>query len=723
MLVFLSIDLSNAKVLKVPQDYPTIQDGIDAAVNGDTVLVADGTYKGEGNRRISFLGKMISVLSEHGPEMSIIDGENSDSWGFSFGINDSDFSVLSGFTITQFNSSGLSCYKVSPTISNCIISKNQPNEFVDYGGGVRCFYSFANFKECVFDGNIAPEGGGGVYCSLSNISLTNCIISNNELLSIGGEGGGIFLDYSGISMTNCVSYGNIAGPNGDRGGFVYTRSSPNIFLSSCILWNDFPDEISMSEGEATITYSDIDGGWPGEGNIDADPLFSDPGSGDFTLQGESPCIDGGDPYSRLDMDSSVNDMGASGGTGSLPDGVFGGVISGTLKASESPYIVSEDLIVEYGNSLFIEQGVKILFHNHSGIVVYGDLSAEGVNDSIILFSKFQEYDRGKGIRFNKGSGSFVTCIVENNYNVKGGGLHCAGSSVDIANCRVRSNKACYYGGGIYIDSSVVQIDNSLISSNAVSIFSGGGIYCSYSDPAIKNCTITNNTSSSIGGIYCNRADPTITNCILWNNAPNEIGVYLGTPIVTYSDIQGNWLGEGNIDEEPLFRDPDNCDYHLQSMTDPDCGDILDSPCIDTGDPAITDLYLGCEYGLGSDRSDMGAYGGENEGPPVSVDSPDHGNGLLSPKRKLVLRQNHPNPFNPSTTISYILVNAGFVNLRIFDIAGRLVCTLVAKQQNPGEYSILWRGTNEKGMHVASGVYICTLTTGDESENKKMILLK
>jgi predicted outer membrane repeat protein len=146
---------------------------------------------------------------------------------------------------------------------------------------------------------------------------------------------------------------------------------------------------------------------------------------------------------------------------------------------------------------------------------------------------------------------------------------------------------------------------------------GGGIQNVDSSPILINCTFTGNSAAVFGGgIYCAGGSPALTNCILWGDIPEEISILSGTPVITYSDIQGGFTGEGNIDTDPLFADFNNGDYHLKSQAgrwDPVSQswiiDDITSPCIDACDPSST---VGLEPVPNGGLINMGAYGGTAE---------------------------------------------------------------------------------------------------------------
>ena len=399
-IAFLLIpNISLAATIRVPSEQATIQAGIDAAVAGDTVLVADGTYTGEGNRDIDFKGKAITVQSENGYGNCIIDCEG-DGRGFYFHSGEGGTSTLSGFTIRNGlvsgteKGGGIYFSQSSPTISNCTITLNTGYT----GGGIYSIFSNPKVSNCVISGNTATNGGGiyctdsspsimnstitanaahgdggGIYCGGSaSPVITKCNISENEAYNQGGgiycgywtstfspspdiigciirnniarsNGGGIYAYNSYAKVTNCLISGNKA----FQGAGIFGTNNTSLKINNCtigsnnadaygggirvysydvltnsIFWQNTPDGIY---GDPTVTYSDIQGGYTGEGNIDSNPKFIS--ETDYRLTSSSPCIDTGTSNGAPDIDIDGNprpqgngyDMGAyesdqSGGT-------------------------------------------------------------------------------------------------------------------------------------------------------------------------------------------------------------------------------------------------------------------------------------------------------------------------------------------------------------------------------------------------------------------------
>lgn len=193
----------------------------------------------------------------------------------------------------------MSNYIESPTLLGCIFSKNMA---INAGGAMYNSGADANLIGCTFEGNIAVKSGGGMF-NIANAfaTLTNCIFSGNSA----PLGGGIRnSNYSDPTLTNCIFSGNVATTSG---GAIYNdNSSPK--LNNCIVWGNGTDPIrSISFSTPIVAHSDIQGGYSGTGNLNADPLFirnPSPGSdggwgtadddfGDLRLKITSPCIDAG----------------------------------------------------------------------------------------------------------------------------------------------------------------------------------------------------------------------------------------------------------------------------------------------------------------------------------------------------------------------------------------------------------------------------------------------
>jgi hypothetical protein len=255
--------VEEAPGLHVPIEYPTIQAAIDAASKGETVLVADGIYQGQGNRDLDFGGKAITVQSEYGPQFCVIDCQGSvdePRCGFYFHNAEGADSVLSGFTITGgyaeyigYIGGGIVCYKSNPTIENCILANNVGV----YGGGMADTNSSPTVTNCQFIGNAAHLMGGGMdNYNDSHPIVTDCTFINNITDSsysdefgggAVGNSAGSYPLFSGCRFENNFTYGIGAG--------IYNEHDADSIVVDC----DFVDNEGLWGGGAIgDDYGDCD---------------------------------------------------------------------------------------------------------------------------------------------------------------------------------------------------------------------------------------------------------------------------------------------------------------------------------------------------------------------------------------------------------------------------------------------------------------------------------
>jgi predicted outer membrane repeat protein len=336
-----SFFVHTGNAIYVPSELPTIQAAIDASNDYDTVIVEPGTYTGDGNRDLNMHGKKVVVISQDGPETTIIDCQGSASdrhRAFYFSEQEDNNSVVDGFTITggyalhesdDYKGGAVFINNASPLIKNCIFDSNFASRT---GGAIHVNYSSVQLQDCVFSNNESTHGGaiyingnlnkmdsiaygtfnpaisdcvfydnygsgygGGIYYQYNNIDLTieNCLFHNNT-----ADNGGALADggTSNVSMTNCTLAGNSAPEGSAYGSWT---SSQSITINNCIIAFNGPGIPVTSEAELTCcdVYGNIGGDYVGpiadqqeiNNNFSLDPLFCDTIFHDYHLSPYSPC--------------------------------------------------------------------------------------------------------------------------------------------------------------------------------------------------------------------------------------------------------------------------------------------------------------------------------------------------------------------------------------------------------------------------------------------------
>jgi len=244
-------------------------------------------------------------------------------------------------------------------MSSCTISGNTS---ISNGGGISSFLGGGTINKCVITNNTAQSWGGGIYSWGSTLSLTNCEIATNT----SDMGGGVYLRNSSPTIINCTISSNVAGTNG---GGIYCYGSIDFpskpLITNSILWGDTPEEIFLYNlhSDPAVTYSDIQHGYLGLGNIDSDPLFTRSGVYQFTAS--SPCINSGTSTGApsTDIDGTPRPQGAGYDMGayefflasSAPTSITGSATkitatSATLNGTLNPNGGSSWYYFEYGTT-------------------------------------------------------------------------------------------------------------------------------------------------------------------------------------------------------------------------------------------------------------------------------------------------------------------------------------------------------------------------------------
>ncbi len=734
----LSSNFIIGQIIHVPDDQPTIQAGIDAAVDGDTILVQSGKYV----ERINFLGKDIVVgslylttLDTSYISQTIIDGDTSGRVAF-FHNGEDKTSILCGFTI-QNGLGGIICVNSSPTITHCIISNNSvidtTNNGQAAGGGIFCQSASPTISYCTISGNTAYgyfAWGGGIYCYLSSSpEITHCIISNNsaDVYHFASIGGGIYSRessprilnslitnnkssmgagmycywYDKTEVINCTVTENI---NNAYNATVSVDGSSSIKIANSIIYgNTGNSDVAVNDLFSSIKCytSDIGTGYSGGTNISSDPLFK--GNGDYSLQAASPCIDAGNS-SWVGWNSDLN------GNQRLWDGNGSGVAyvdMGTYEygsQSVSPLYLTDNTS-DFKMSIFWDGSIGHLssmtalgegceFKNnpdalYAGGLIFGTKSAGYVNGNQASFGIVNDFINIESIHTVTSMDPEIDYISETVYN--------------------DNNAAAPYGVSVNQEALSKNDDEFVIlkygfTSNSSSLKDFyAGIFADWdvgaSDGYPKNLG-GYDQSRNLAYQYINDGSPD----------PNYYG------IVALSGMAGAKIaadtGGVTIRETALQRIST-----FENDTITEIGDYR--MWIGSGPFTLTQgntkfVYFAFVAGTDSTNLQANADAAVQKYQHIITDVDE--NEVLP--TQFNLSQNYPNPFNPSTLIKYQIPHGANVTLEIFDVLGRRVKVLVDEYKNAGNYKIEF---NAKSL--SSGTYFYRIRTGKFSAVKKMLLIK
>jgi len=258
------------------------------------------------------------------------------------------------------------------SLFGCLFIQNQAtgSAYWSRGGAIYCGAGSVTLIDCIFTGNEAHDYGGAIDTYESTLTMDNCTFAGN---SANRSGGGLSTEWSTAEMDNCTFVGNSAPDGKALACDSFSQKYPSsLELTNCILW-DGQSEIWNNDGSTvTVTYSDVQEGWAGEGNINIDPCFADHGywdangtpddanddfwvDGDYHLKSQagrwdankgrwtidyvtSPCIDAGDPMSPIGLEPFPNggivNMGAHGGTAEASKSYFAGPVCEIILAGD-----------------------------------------------------------------------------------------------------------------------------------------------------------------------------------------------------------------------------------------------------------------------------------------------------------------------------------------------------------------------------------------------------
>jgi hypothetical protein len=576
--------------------FPTIQEGIDAAAadGGGEVWVRWGIYDEDrlNSTPFSLTGSLnlapgVAVYGGFRGNESVRDRRD---WNRYPTVIDGSFALggdraihvvlangdtrLDGFTVRGGQTLNIeapdgwggglfNAFGATTVLANCVISGNNAT----LGGGIFNQSASMTLLNTRVTSNFATLAGGGIYSvGAASVGIINGVVDNNTVANdfgFEGFGGGMAIEaQTGLTVWNSVFWGNSA----DLGKSLYVVTGSVANVTNSIIWDPGTVEFFVDAGsDLTIESSAVKGGYSGADNIDADPQFTDPASGLFTLRDGSPCINGGTaeglPVDALaDSDGVVRplrgsvDMGAhemplvvyvdGANTASADDGASW---STALTSIQEGIDAAADA---GGGEVWVARGR----YSEAGDVSGSLMMAEGV----AVFGGFAGFESAREERrlpkvlerdalrtvidasATRGGEAAYHAVLGNadalldgfriegaaatgpdSVDQRGGGVLNLADTFLLRNCQLVGNEAIEGAGAYYAASA--PIERCVFSGNRAE--DGAGIYFADDEtPLVRNCIFVDNIATGDGGaIHGRSADPIVRHCVIYRNEANRGG--------------------------------------------------------------------------------------------------------------------------------------------------------------------------------------------------------
>ncbi len=739
--------------ITVPGDAPTIQAGIISAVDGDTVLVSPGIYSGPGNESINFSGKKITLRSASGALVTFILTSSDTSRTITFNSNEDSLSRLEGFTLSggyegdypwlsPFRG-GLQIDSASPIIKDCIFQ----NCYGEDGGGIHINGGSPLLESCEVISNRAIKRGGGIFCAGDDVRFIDCRIDSNLVygpIDFWLASGGGIRNIGHADFSNCsISFNRVR----------HTSTNPHA------------EDYSLAQAGGINSLG---------GSLTIDSCIiahNSSGTGGAIICGLAPVeIRNSFVYNNIaNLYSGVLEL--------QPDN-----ISGNLMVDKCSFVcnysgkISSDGIAFLSNSVEIGyspadiERLRLLsgdksYQQNSSIKnsIFAFNSSAPIYSSYLGFSPEISYCNFWSTVSGDHFGGELQSVIGSDGNISQDPLFCSisdsGASLDSSSPCVGSGEngtdigafgadcdryqsrspeklIVLLNGGIIAsnqalleismiqalpwdtlvlksDSAIVEIDhyqvdkplyifgppereNSFILAKSEYLPKRSLVYLR-DFSVLSNLTLRSHESSSeIMGFYAiNNADfpCIIKNCNLTSFGQNSsIANFDASPVIRNCELSNGLSVFGNLDIVSS--------YNYWGCNTAECVEAYIKPdsLLFNGrvvfKPFLHDIPTGIDF--------------ENE----TVSIPE-----------FQMHQNFPNPFNPSTTISFTIPRRSLTEITVYNILGEKVVTLMSRYLSAGGHKIVWDGKDASGTEVASGVYLYQIKWENLVESKTMILLR